>query len=82
MKLLFQQVRLWDTPQRKCKFTVQAHEGFVKAISFCHDDRFISAGQDKTLKIWSSDDVYLSTNSKEPLKVLLSDVSQLLLYFA
>lgn len=66
------EVRVWDIPQRKCKWSIKAHNGFVRGLSFCNDnDRFISLGQDKTIKIWGANEFYI-TAPDEPLQVLLS----------
>ncbi|XKL62326.1 hypothetical protein PGB90_002159 [Kerria lacca] len=66
------EIRVWDLPLRKCKWRIQAHNGFVRGLSFCSDNsRFISVGQDKTIKIWSADDYYFKAPD-EPLSVFLS----------
>lgn len=72
---IYLQVRVWDIPQRKCKWSIKAHNGFVRGLSFCNDnDRFISLGQDKTIKIWGANEFYI-TAPDEPLQVLLSRVN-------
>ncbi|KAK7603243.1 hypothetical protein V9T40_003242 [Parthenolecanium corni] len=66
------ELRVWDLPQRKCKWKIQAHDGFLRGLTFCNDnERFISVGQDKTIKIWSADEQYCKV-PEEPLSVILS----------
>lgn len=50
------ELRLWDVPQKKCEWTVQAHNGQVWSIVAAPDgDSFFTVGNDKTIKKWSLD---------------------------
>ncbi|XP_073993318.1 DDB1- and CUL4-associated factor 13 [Rhodnius prolixus] len=50
------EIRLWNLAQRKCIRQVQAHDGYVRGIAFTQDgQRFISIGDDKTLKTWNAE---------------------------
>ncbi|KAK9505202.1 hypothetical protein O3M35_009305 [Rhynocoris fuscipes] len=50
------EVRLWNLPTRKCLRRIQAHDGYVRGIAFTNDgQRFITIGDDKTLKTWRTD---------------------------
>lgn len=64
---------IWDLPTRKLKRKFEAHEGFVRGIAYSADgSRFLSTGDDKTIKTWrswSSDD---DDSADTPLNVIMS----------
>jgi len=67
------QVRLWSLPERKCISSFQAHEGFVRGLSFTPDgDRFMTIGDDKTIKTWE-----VEGDHEEPINTILSKVQML-----
>ncbi|XP_069699869.1 DDB1- and CUL4-associated factor 13 [Periplaneta americana] len=50
------EVRLWELPQQKCVRSFQAHDGYVRGISFLPDGgQFITTGDDKTIKMWKTE---------------------------
>ncbi|GAB4845207.1 hypothetical protein Ancab_038618 [Ancistrocladus abbreviatus] len=59
-------VRLWDSVSKQCIGVGVGHMGAVGAVSFSKKRRnfFVSGSSDRTLKVWSFDD--LSIDSEEP----------------
>ncbi|XP_014260761.1 DDB1- and CUL4-associated factor 13 [Cimex lectularius] len=50
------EVRLWNLPMKNCTRKVQAHDGSVRGVAILENgERFISIGDDKTLRIWNSE---------------------------
>ena len=67
------QVKLWSLDNRSCPWTVQAHNGFVKGLSFApfsKSERLVSVGDDKTVKVWNT-----SEYETDPLQVFTSKYS-------
>lgn len=72
------QLRLWDVSQKKCEWTVQAHNGQVWSIVAAPDgDSFFTVGNDKTIKKWSLDKAKEGDHDL-PVDTWLSDVSVIL----
>lgn len=47
------ELRCWNLTTRKCEWSVQAHEGFVRGVTTSPDGAYaISCGVDKTVKVW------------------------------
>jgi len=64
------EVRIWNLAERKCSQIVQAHDGPVRGVCFFKDhERFMTAGQDKTIKVWS-----LDSSAETPYKTYISKV--------
>lgn len=58
---------VWDLPTRTCRRRFEAHEGWVRGVAYAADgSRFLSVGDDKTIKTWSSE------GGDEPVNVILS----------
>nr|XP_002121570.1 DDB1- and CUL4-associated factor 13 [Ciona intestinalis] len=50
------EIRQWNLTNRQCIRTLQGHTGFVRGLACSPDGkRFISVGDDKTVKHWNSD---------------------------
>jgi len=66
---------VWNLPTKTCTKRLEAHDGYVRGIVFVADgSKFISVGDDKAIKIWSSvsygmDD---SEDNNAPLNTILS----------
>lgn len=62
------EIRFWDLPTRTCTRSFQAHDGFVRGLTFTPDSRnLLSIGDDKTIKLWS-----LEEGQEEPINTMLS----------
>ena len=49
-------MRLWDVSHRKLLHTVQAHDGFLRGITFNHESTaFYTVGDDKLIKQWKAE---------------------------
>lgn len=49
------QVKLWDLAQKHCIRTVQAHEGYIRGVTFLPDgEHFLTVGDDKCVKMWET----------------------------
>lgn len=49
------EVRVWDLPQQACIRNFQAHDGFLRGITYSLDGtQIITVGDDKTIKMWRS----------------------------
>jgi WD40 repeat protein len=46
-------VKLWEMSEGKQIRSIRAHEGGVLALRFAHDGRFVTAGRDRRVKLWS-----------------------------
>lgn len=57
------EIILWNLPERKSLFTINAHSNFVRGLSFANnktlsaDTVFVSSGDDKKINIWSLNSV-------------------------
>lgn len=59
---------------RKCVRKLQAHEGYVRGIAFTQDgSKFLTIGDDKTIKTWNTDISPLQT-ADENVNTILSKV--------
>lgn len=68
-------MRLWDLTYRRCKLKVKAHDSVVRGVTFSpSQDQFITAGQDKTIKIWPLSFI-TNDDQIQPTNVLMSQVS-------
>jgi COMPASS component SWD3 len=57
-------IRIYDVVTKSVVHKLQGHEDVVKSLWFDQDrDLLISCGFDKTVKIWSSDDIINSSNN-------------------
>ncbi|XP_049813240.1 DDB1- and CUL4-associated factor 13 [Schistocerca nitens] len=66
------EVRIWDLPQQACIHSFQAHDGFLRGITFHSDgQKLITVGDDKTIKTWPSNAPKLGADV-EPLNTILS----------
>ncbi|CAH0393326.1 unnamed protein product [Bemisia tabaci] len=64
------EVRIWDLSQQTCLHHLQAHESYVRGLTFdISGEHFISVGDDKTIKTW---DVENCGTSKHPANVIIS----------
>ena len=67
------QLKLWNLPNKRCEWTVQAHNGQVWSIISAPDGQsFFSVGNDKTIKRWSLDTALKGTEL--PVDTWLCDV--------
>lgn len=66
------EIRVWDLPMRSCVRNFVAHEGFVRGITYTPcGERFITVGDDKTVKIWKAETPEVG-DEEEPVNTLLS----------
>ncbi|KAI8903985.1 WD40-repeat-containing domain protein [Gorgonomyces haynaldii] len=50
------EMRLWNLTTQKSVWTSRGHKGFVRGVTFQpHTSNFVSVGEDKTVKLWSTD---------------------------
>ena len=53
------EIIVWNLPERKSLFTINAHQNFVRGLSYANnralsaDSIFVSSGDDKKINIWS-----------------------------
>ena len=65
------EVILWNLPERKTRFRIQAHEGMVRGIAFAEnhplsaDQIFVSSGDDKKVLIWSVNSLKDQYNTRQ-----------------
>ena len=67
-------VRLWEMNDGKSIKRWNAHGGGVESVAYTHDGHIVTAGQDRTAKLWDGDGTGLKTFPAFPeaaLKVLL-----------
>jgi WD40 repeat protein len=52
----FKEIRIWDLANQTCTWSRQnAHKGFVKGLCYVpFNSQWISAGEDKTVKLWDA----------------------------
>ncbi|XP_075070019.1 DDB1- and CUL4-associated factor 13 [Mixophyes fleayi] len=65
------EVKIWNLVTRKCTRTIQAHEGFVRAlcVRFCGSS-FFTVGDDKTVKQWKMENPGYG-EKEEPIHTIL-----------
>ncbi|KAJ1521059.1 hypothetical protein ONE63_002766 [Megalurothrips usitatus] len=62
------EIRLWNLPVRSCIRSFQAHDGFVRGLTYTpNGQNLISLGDDKTIKFWG-----LEEDQEDPLNTILS----------
>lgn len=68
------EIRLWNLPTRTCVRNVVAHDGWVRGLVFSPDgNRFLSVGDDKSIKIWVSELSELDDDEDDgPITTILS----------
>lgn len=72
------EIREWDLITATCRRAFVAHEGYVRGICYlpnqsANEKRFLSCGDDKTIKLWNSAPAgVLDTAIEEPLSTVLS----------
>lgn len=72
------EIREWDLVTQKCLRAFVAHEGYVRGICYVPnqpeaDKRFLSCGDDKTVKLWKSVPAgWRQAEAEEPLATMLS----------
>jgi len=59
-------VKLWEMNDGKQIKSWTAHGGGVMAVAYTHDGRIVTAGQDKTVKVWSGDGAAIKTFAAFP----------------
>ncbi|XP_053571241.1 DDB1- and CUL4-associated factor 13 [Bombina bombina] len=66
------EVKIWNLPKHECVRTIQAHEGFVRAlcVRFCGTS-FFTVGDDKTVKQWTMESPAYGVK-EEPIHTILS----------
>lgn len=66
------EVRIWDLPNRTCLRNFVAHDGIVRGITYVpNGQHFITVGDDKTIKTWSSLTPQFG-ESEEPTNTVIS----------
>jgi len=61
------EVKTWSLSRGRCTRTILAHDGVVRDITYTTDgERFITIGDDKTIKTWGPEE--------EPLNTIISKV--------
>lgn len=66
------EIRLWNLSTRKCVRKLQAHEGYIRGITFNSDgSKFLTIGDDKTIKTWNTD-VSAFQSTEENVNTILS----------
>ncbi|KAK3707063.1 Protein sof1 [Vermiconidia calcicola] len=63
-------VKVWDLPSRDEVWKSQAHEGLVKGLCWTQEQKLLSCGSDKTVKLF---DPYSTTSSSTPTATWLGD---------
>jgi WD repeat and SOF domain-containing protein 1 len=60
------EIRVWNLPTRTCSRHVVAHDGWVRGLTYTPcGERFLTIGDDKTIKIWKSNTETVGTTSWE-----------------
>ncbi|ENN72947.1 hypothetical protein YQE_10418, partial [Dendroctonus ponderosae] len=66
------EVRIWDIPRRVCLRQFVAHNGIVRGITYTPKGlKFITVGDDKTVKTWNAAEPQLGED-EEPVNTVLS----------
>ena len=69
------QVRIWDLARQRCLRTLQAHEGYIRAMTHTNDGAsFLTVGDDKTVKRWRAGELD-EGEEEEPENTILLRVS-------
>ena len=69
---LFAQLKLWDVSRRKVLSTVQAHDGFVRSMTFNEESSSLyTVGDDKLIKQWKTEAVD-GSDLKTPVNTILT----------
>jgi WD repeat and SOF domain-containing protein 1 len=64
------EIKVWNLSGRKAQLSVpRAHEGFVRGLTISLDGLLLSAGDDRTVKIWNIDEA--DRRRPEPLRTFL-----------
>lgn len=67
------ELRIWNLAQRTCIRSFLAHDGVLRGITYIPDGkRFITVGDDKTIKTWNA-----VGEEEEPLNTIISKVCDL-----
>jgi len=68
------EIKIWNLPTRNCVRSVVAHEGWVRGVVYTPDSsRFLSVGDDKSIKIWVSELSELDDDEDDgPINTILS----------
>lgn len=68
------EIRIWNIPTRICTRNVVAHDGWVRGLTYVPSgERFLTIGDDKTVKIWNSELTELDDDEEDiPITTLLS----------
>ncbi|KAK1087166.1 Protein sof1 [Friedmanniomyces endolithicus] len=65
-------LKVWDLPSQGEVWQTQAHDNLVKGMCWTHDQKLLSCGSDKTVKLY---DPYSSTSSTAPVATWLGQNS-------
>ena len=66
------QLKLWDVAKRRVLYTVQAHDGFVRAVAYSQESSTLyTVGDDKLIKQWKCD-AEDGSDLKAPVNTILS----------
>nr|CAG4650922.1 EOG090X04WU [Simocephalus serrulatus]SVE94196.1 EOG090X04WU [Simocephalus serrulatus] len=66
------EMKLWDVSRRKLLCTIQAHDGFVRAMTFCQDSGSLyTVGDDKLIKQWRTEATD-GSDLKTPVNTILT----------
>ncbi|EFX72618.1 hypothetical protein DAPPUDRAFT_308127 [Daphnia pulex] len=66
------ELKLWDVAKRRVLCTVQAHDGFVRAIAYSQESSFLyTVGDDKLIKQWKSE-AEDGSDLKAPVNTILT----------
>ena len=70
------EIRLWNLPTRTCVRAISAHHGWTRGLAFTTDgSRFLSVGDDKSIKIWNTEVSELDDDEEDtdvPINTILS----------
>lgn len=70
------EVRMWNLALGTCIRSFLAHDGVVRSITYVPDgNRFITLGDDKTIKTWNA-----AAEEDEPLNTIISKVHNSCIY--
>ncbi|XP_043208786.1 DDB1- and CUL4-associated factor 13-like [Amphibalanus amphitrite] len=69
------EVRIWDLARMRCLRTVQAHEGYIRAMTHTNDGAaFLTVGDDKTVKRWRSGELEYGEEDEPENTILLRTI--------